>query len=158
MRRLETEFTPDECARILRMSIRQEWGRYEPVRGRVNGRFFRLVLQEYVPSASVDSYGTGVGCVIYGRMYPEGSGSVIHIWEFARALDPGSWLKILPFLILTVFFWPVPVQIRLMFLLFNVVGFAATALMYRKREDKYKSLVVNLRWFLRKTLDAKEVV
>ena len=51
MRRLETEFTPDECARILRMSIRQEWGRYESVRGWVIGRFFRLVLQEYVPSA-----------------------------------------------------------------------------------------------------------
>lgn len=139
------------------MSIRQEWGGYESVRGWVIGRFFRLVIYEYAPRSTSDGQDTGVGCVIYGRMCPEGSGSVIHVREFARALDPGSWLKMLPFLIVPFIFWSVPVQPKLMLLLFIVVGYAATALMYRMHEDKYKSLVVNLRWFLCKTLDAKEV-
>lgn len=155
MRKLVTEFTPEECVRILRMSIRQEWGSYERVRGWVIGRTFRLVLQEHIPSH--DPEGAIVGCVIYGRIRSEGSGSVIDVREFARALDPGLWLMTLPLAILPFFYWKAPPSAKLMLLLFIVVGYVSVPLMYRWREAEYKAMVRNLRWFLRKSLDAKEV-
>lgn len=43
MKHLRTDFTPDECVRLLRAAVRWEQGKREPVRGWVIGRTFRLL-------------------------------------------------------------------------------------------------------------------
>lgn len=155
MDHLRTDFTPDECVRLLWAAVRWERGKREPVRGWVIGRTFRLVLQEYMPG-SEESQGTRVGSVIYGRIRPEGEGSAVYVQEFARALDPGLWAVTLPLLVGPFLWWRADAQSKAALLLFYAVGYLLLYMTYRWRQDKYRALTAGLRWFLRKTLNAKE--
>ncbi|MDE7035788.1 MAG: hypothetical protein K2O74_06010 [Eubacteriales bacterium] len=156
MRRFQTEYTPDECTRLLREALRGEgfWRKPEPVRGIVIGRRFRLRLTEYPRYHEDDSR---VGCVLYGRILRCGKGSEIRILELSRAHDPLLWAVMFSFAML--FF----VQIHdgtliswICFLLLYASAYWFAMMNYDVRGEKYRALVVDLRYFLRTTLNAKE--
>lgn len=154
MKKLQTDWTPDECANVLRAAIRRERGKREPVRGWVLGRMFRLTISQYDPHASAGESSWGVVWVIYGRMSPDKSGSRIRAWEFSPVQDP-LWML----LTLLFFTWTIasrPNRVTLIaLLLFCAVGELGISLTYHWNKEKYDSLVRELRWFLRNTLNAQ---
>ena len=153
MRYFRTAHAPDECVRRIRLAVRAERGSREPVEGWVLGRTFRLVLQE--PITSMDD-ARGVGCVIYGHIREDGAGSVVCVREFARALDPGLWVMMLPFLIMPFLKRSSAVETKLCLLAFYAFSYLMLAWMYRKRRATYEFFVVRLRRFVLRVLDAKE--
>lgn len=92
--------------------------------------------------------------MIYGRMSPDKSGSRIRVWEFSPVQDP-LWML----LTLLFFTWTIasrPNRVTLIaLLLFCAVGELGISLTYHWNKEKYDSLVRELRWFLRNTLNAQ---
>ena len=154
MKTLQTDWTPEECANVLRAAVRRERGKREPVRGWVLGRLFRLTISQYDSHASQGESIWKVIWVIYGWMSPENSGSRIRVWKFAPLQDPLWMLPMLLFFICFIMSHPDRVTLFAL-LLFCVVGELGNLLTYRLNKEKYDSLVRELRWFLRNTLNAQ---
>lgn len=90
VRRLQTKYSAEDCARLLKEAIWEQrgWMRREPVRGFVMGRLFRIHNRE-MPRYHQDH--ERIGCVLYGHVIQRRGDTEVRIWEFPRGQDPILW-------------------------------------------------------------------
>lgn len=152
-RHLWTRHSPGECIRLLREALPDARWRRTPIRGRVLGRSFRVVIYEEKPWNFELSERMAV--VIYGtvRENAAGGGSEVILRDYPRTWDPMVWLMELPVILL--FLWQTQGPARLMGALFLGSGVLMMIGISGGAESRRRELEVELRWFLRRTMAAE---